>query len=70
MKKPLDKEIICAGNAFSVDVKCVDRIILKPAKGMDVKYNLSPFTAVCCKLALCSLLNIPVIELEHNKNMK
>lgn len=69
IKNPLDSEIICAGKAFSIDVKYADRIILKPTKGIAVKYNFKPVTAICCNCILCSLLNILTIGLAENKKI-
>lgn len=61
INKPLSREMDCAGNAFSVEVKNIEITILNPTKGMAVKYNFNPDTAICCSFILCSLLNTLVI---------
>ena len=45
---PLVREIACAGSAWSVAAKYIASTILNPAKGMAVKYNFNPVTAICC----------------------
>ena len=69
-KNPLESEIICAGKAFSVDVKYEDIIILNPTNGIAVKYNFNPVSAICCNCTFCSLLNALTIELAENKKIK
>ena len=66
-KNPLDSEIICAGRAFSVDVKYEDIIILYPTNGMAVKYIFNPVSAICCNGIFCSLLNMLTIGLANKK---
>lgn len=58
---PRRKEMIWAGNAFSTEVKYMERMILNPAKTRDVKYSLKPVTAIVCKVALFSLLKADAI---------
>lgn len=70
IKNPLDSEIICAGKAFSVDVKYADMIILKPANGTAVKYIFKPVTAICCNGIFRSLLNALTIGLAASKKIK
>ncbi len=70
IKKPLDSEMICAGRAFSVDVKYVDIMILNPTNGIAVKYNFNPVVAICCNCIFCSLLNTFTIELAINEKIK
>lgn len=41
----------------SVEVKYTDKMMLKPANGIAVKYNFRPDMAISCSCALCSLLN-------------
>ena len=69
-KKPLDSEIICAGKAFSIDVKYEDIMILNPTNGIAVKYSFNPVSAICCNCIFCSLLNTLTIELAENKKIK
>ena len=69
-KKPLDSETICAGRAFSIDVKYEDMIILNPTNGIAVKYNFNPISAICCNCISCSRLNMLTIGLENNKKIK
>ena len=70
IKKPLDSEMICAGRAFSIDVKYADIRMLNPANGIAVKYNFNPLTAICCNCTFCSLLNTLTIGLADNKKIK
>lgn len=56
--KPLETEIICAGMAWSVEVKNRESRMLIPAKGMAVKYSFMPGTAICLSSGLPSLLKI------------
>ena len=49
-------ERICAGNAFSTDVKKIAKMILYPTKIDEVKYIFRPATAICCNSKLFSLL--------------
>ena len=70
IKKPLDSEIICAGKAFSVDVKYADIMMLNPTNGIAVKYNFNPVTAIRCNCTFCSLLNTLTIGLADNKKIK
>ena len=69
-KNPLDSETICAGRAFSVDVKYADRMILNPANGIARKYNFNPVSAICCNCIFCSLLKTFTIGLAENKKIK
>ena len=46
--RPLNREMMWAGTACSVEVKKMDRMILSPAAGMPVKYSLSPYSAISC----------------------
>ena len=69
-KRPLDSETICAGRAFSIDVKYEDKMILNPANGIAVKYNFNPVSAICCSCIFCSLLNMLTIGLADNKKIK
>lgn len=69
-KKPLDSEMICAGRAFSIDVKYEDTIILNPTNGIAVKYNFNPLSAICCNCIFCSRLNMLTIGLADNKKIK
>lgn len=68
-KNPLDSEMICAGRAFSVDVKYEHIIILYPTKGMAVKYIFNPAFAICCNDIFCSLLNMLTIGLANKKKI-
>ena len=70
IKNPLDSEMICAGQAFSVDVKYADIIILNPTNGTAVKYNFNPVAAIRCNCIFCSLLNTLTIGLAVNKKNK
>ena len=70
IKKPLDSEMICAGKAFSVDVKYADIMMLNPTNGIAVKYNFNPVTAIRCNCTFCSLLNTLTIGLADNKKIK
>ena len=67
IKNPLDNEMICAGRAFSVDVKYADIMILNPANGIAVKYNFNPAVAIFCNCIFCSLLNMLTIGLAASK---
>lgn len=69
-KKPLESEIICAGKAFSIDVKYEDKTILNPTNGIAVKYSFNPVSAIRCNCIFCSLLNTLTIELAENKKNK
>ena len=60
---PLNREMMWAGTACSVEVKKMDRMILSPAAGMPVKYSLSPYSAISCSLRLFSLLNLSLIHI-------
>ena len=70
IKKPLDSEMICAGRAFSVDVKYADIMMLNPTNGIAVKYNFNPVTAIRCNCIFCSLLNTLTIGPANNKKIK
>ena len=70
IKRPLDSETICAGRAFSMDVKYEDIMILNPTNGIAVKYNFNPVSAICCSCIFCSLLNMLTIGLADNKKIK
>ena len=70
IKKPLDNEMVCAGSAFSIDVKYADIMMLNPTNGMAVKYNFNPVTAICCNCTFCSMLNTLTIGLAENKKNK
>lgn len=70
IKNPLDSETICAGRAFSADVKYTDIIILNPANGIAVKYNFNPVSAIRCSCIFCSPLNTLTIGLADNKKNK
>ncbi len=65
--RPLNREMMWAGTACSVEVKKMDRMILSPAAGMPVKYSLSPYSAISCSLRLFSLLNTAVMGAAPNK---
>lgn len=67
IKNPLDNEMICAGKAFSVDVKYEDIMMLNPTNGIAVKYNFNPATAISCNCKFCSLLNVFTIGLAASK---
>ena len=67
IKNPLDNEIICAGRAFSVDVKYADIIILNPTNGIAAKYIFNPVAAISCNRIFCSLLNMLTIGLAVSK---
>ena len=67
IKNPLDNEMICAGRAFSVDVKYADIMMLNPTNGIAVKYNFNPIVAISCNCIFCSLLNMLTIGLAVSK---
>ena len=67
IKNPLDNEMICAGRAFSVDVKYADIMMLNPTNGIAVKYNFNPAVAISCNCIFCSLLNMLTIGLAASK---
>ena len=70
IKNPLVSEMICAGRAFSVDVKYEDIIILYPTNGTAVKYIFNPVSAIHCNGIFCSLLNMLTIGLVNKKKIK
>ena len=43
------------------EVKYIERMMLKPAKGTARKYSRIPAPAVCCSCGSCALLNTPTI---------
>ena len=67
---PLDNEIICAGRAFSVDVKYADIMILNPTNGIAAKYIFNPVAAIPCNCIFCSLLNTLIIGLAVSKKTR
>ncbi len=60
-------ERICAGNAFSTDVKKIAKMILYPTKIDKVKYIFRPATAICCNSKLFSLLKTEAIGCANTK---
>ena len=64
---PLKMDRICAGRAFSIEVKKVAKTVLYPINGMAVKYSFSPVTAICCSRMLFSRLNAAVIGCAKTK---
>ena len=67
---PRRREMICAGSAFSTEVKYIERMILNPANTREVKYNFSPVIAISCSFALCSLLNADAIGSANTKRIR
>ena len=59
--KPLKRDRMWDGSAFSMEVSSVARMILYPANADDRKYSLSPGTAISYSSIFFSLLKTAVI---------